>query len=208
MSESETPHFDDHPTIEAATPGSDFAETTAVGWRSRRMKPMWWLAMAAVFFLALWAWSELRIRTLRAQIAELESHHASAEAANTRLIRQKDQLSSTVRTLTAPDTRVFSLTGTDNARARLFVDGSGHVTGYISGLPAAPAEKTYQVWVSRSGVRQSEAVGTFSANEQGGSQLSVEMPSPESVRAVVVTLEPTGGSAQPTGARVLSTPTR
>ena|SRR5687767_2882076 len=208
MSESETPHFDDRPTIEAQTPGSDFAETTAVGWRSRRMKPMWWLSMAAIFFLALWAWSELRIRTLRAQVAELESHHASAEAANTRLIRQKDQLSSTVRTLTAPDTRVFSLTGADTARARLFVDGSGRVTGYISGLAATPAEQTYQVWVTRTGVRQPEGVGTFNANERGEASLSVNFPAPESIRGVVITLEPAGGSPQPTGARVLATATR
>lgn len=208
MSESETPHFDDHPTVETATPGSDFAETTAVGWRSRRMKPVWWLAMAALFFLALWAWSELRIRTLRSNVAEMESRHASVEAENTRLTRQKEVLSSTVRTLTAPDTRVFSLTGPNGASARLFVDRSGRVSGYISGLQATAAEKTYQVWVSRAGVRQPEAVGTFDANDRGEGRVSADVASPETIRTVVVTLEPKGGSTQPSGSRVLSTATR
>ena len=70
---------------------------------------------------------------------------------------------------------------------------------YIFDLPAPPSDKDYQLWYVTQNEKISAAV--FRTDEQGQSVLKLTLP-PEALvglAATAVTLEPRGGSPQPTG---------
>ncbi len=77
---------------------------------------------------------------------------------------------------------------------------------YVWGLQPPPADKTYQAWlIDAEGRRLSGGLLTFSA-DSGYGWLMIEAPNPMSeFRSLGVTLEPAGGSAAPTGPRILGT---
>ena len=72
----------------------------------------------------------------------------------------------------------------------------------VDGLPALAENQQYQVWLIREGQRTSGAI--FSTDEQsyGGTRIRVE-GSLLQYSSVDVTIEPAGGSPQPTGPQVL-----
>ena len=88
------------------------------------------------------------------------------------------------------------------ARASLEVDGDrARLVGRR--LPAPPAGRVYQVWLDRGGVAPEPTSALFSTRRDGSA--SVDVPgSLEGVRAVMVTDEPAGGSAKPTGRLILT----
>jgi anti-sigma-K factor RskA len=70
---------------------------------------------------------------------------------------------------------------------------------YIFDLPAPPSDKDYQLWYVTKNAKISAAV--FRTNEQGRTVLKLTLP-PDALAglaATAVTLEPRGGSPQPTG---------
>ena len=70
---------------------------------------------------------------------------------------------------------------------------------YIFDLPAPPSDKDYQLWYVTKNVKISAAV--FRTDEQGRTVLKLTLP-PDALAglaATAVTLEPRGGSPQPTG---------
>lgn len=65
-----------------------------------------------------------------------------------------------------------------------------------------PADKVYQLWLIRDGQRTSG--GTFTVDANGRGQVPIHPPLPiREYQSMGVTVEPTGGSPGPTGARVL-----
>ena len=96
--------------------------------------------------------------------------------------------------------QAFALKG---ANGSLLVTGTHQATLVVSGLPPAPGGKTYEVWVLRAGSAQ--PAGLFAARS-ATTTLLLSRTVPAGAR-VGVTLEPAGGSAQPTSAPlVTSTP--
>lgn len=185
------------------------ADTTLVGWRSRRMKPLWWLAAAALFFLALWGWSELRLRMVRMEIEELRASKTALDEERRRLERQNQTLAGLLEMLASPTTRTFALKGEQaaaTATARVFVDvNRGRAMVFFRGLPPNNEDQAYQLWISRTGASEPASAGTFDTDENGDGQLTIEaMPAITVVRTLMVTLEPRGGSPSPTGPRFLS----
>jgi anti-sigma-K factor RskA len=70
---------------------------------------------------------------------------------------------------------------------------------YIFDLPAPPSDKDYQLWRLTKNAKIS--AGIFRADEPGRSALKLMLP-PDALAglaATAVTLEPKGGSPQPTG---------
>ena len=70
---------------------------------------------------------------------------------------------------------------------------------YIFDLPAPPSDKDYQLWYVTKNAKISAAV--FRTDEQGRTVLKLTLP-PDALAglaATAVTLEPRGGSPQPTG---------
>jgi Anti-sigma-K factor rskA/Putative zinc-finger len=88
------------------------------------------------------------------------------------------------------------------ARASLEVDGDrARLVGRR--LPAPPAGRVYQVWLDRGGAAPEPTSALFSTRRDGSA--SVDVPgSLEGVRAVMVTDEPAGGSAKPTGRIIIT----
>jgi anti-sigma-K factor RskA len=73
-----------------------------------------------------------------------------------------------------------------------------------SHLPTAPSGRTYQVWLMRDRVPAAVSVGTFTTADPGGAALQFGNKQLISgTKSVMVTLEPAGGSAEPSAHRVL-----
>jgi anti-sigma-K factor RskA len=82
------------------------------------------------------------------------------------------------------------------ASAELEVDG-GTATIVASNLPPAPAGKTYMVWLSRPGKAPEPTSALFTPRSDGSATASVTGDLKD-VDAVLVNVEPVGGSTSPT----------
>jgi anti-sigma-K factor RskA len=89
------------------------------------------------------------------------------------------------------------------AGGSLVVTHRGDATLIVSGLAPPPAGKTYQAWVVRNG--KAESAGLFDAG-RGTTIVRLTRRVPNDA-SVAVTLEPSGGSPQPTAQPVVTTPT-
>jgi anti-sigma-K factor RskA len=75
----------------------------------------------------------------------------------------------------------------------------------VDGLPPLGEKQQYQLWLIRNGERISGAVFSTDEKNYGGTRIRA----PRSLlqyTAADITVEPTGGSSQPTGAKVLGGP--
>ena len=89
----------------------------------------------------------------------------------------------------------FVLVGVDGRNGAVVVDG----------LPPLDADRQYQLWLISDGQRTSGAI--FSTDEESYGGMRIKAPgSLLTYSAVDVTIEPAGGSPQPTGAVVLGGP--
>jgi anti-sigma-K factor RskA len=75
----------------------------------------------------------------------------------------------------------------------------------VDGLPPLGEDQQYQLWLIRDGQRTSGAIFSTDARSYGGTRIKAPGSLLE-YSAVDVTIEPTGGSPQPTGAVVLGGP--
>jgi len=127
---------------------------------------------------------------------------------NSRLARERDQISQALEeekqkseTFAASATKVIQLIGDQapQANARVFWDTKRNQwVIYIFDLPAPPPDKEYQLWYVVKNTPISAKV--FSTDAQGQRVLELSLP-PEAwngMNATAVTLEPRGGSPQPT----------
>jgi len=89
----------------------------------------------------------------------------------------------------------FVLISTDGEDGALVVDG----------LPPLGESQQYQLWLIRDGQRTSGAVFSTDENSYGGTRIRAPL-SLLDYSAVGITIEPAGGSPQPTGPRVLGGP--
>jgi hypothetical protein len=125
------------------------------------------------------------------------------------LSRERDSLSEElaasrrwVDDILAPKTKVIAMIGDEapQANAKVVWDTKAQQWAiYIFDLPAPPSDKDYQLWYVTQDAKISAAV--FRTDEQGQSVLKLTLP-PEALvglAATAVTLEPRGGSPQPTG---------
>ena len=75
----------------------------------------------------------------------------------------------------------------------------------VDGLPPLGEKQEYQLWLFRDGTRTSGAIFSTDENSYGGTRIRA----PRSLldySSVGITIEPAGGSPQPTGTRVLGGP--
>src|SRR5262245_6221933 len=128
---------------------------------------------------------------------------------NADLARERDDLLKKIATLggqvddiVSPRTRIIAMVGdeTPQANAKVFWDTKAQQWAiYIFDLPAPPSDKDYQLWYVTKNAKISAAV--FRTDEQGRTVLKLTLP-PDALAdlaATAVTLEPSGGSPQPTG---------
>ncbi len=151
-----------------------------------------WLAVAASLILAaasaLFFWQNRQLKGERAQLAQ----------------RLQDAQQA-IAQMQAPTTRVIALQGqaAPQASAKVFWDTTRHEwVMQVFNLPAAPTapiEMDYQLWYVTKEAKLSAAV--FRPDAQGRAELRLSLPAgvAEKLAATAVTLEPRGGSPQPTG---------
>jgi anti-sigma-K factor RskA len=128
---------------------------------------------------------------------------------NDYLTHQRDNLSEElaasrrqVDDIVSPKTKVIAMIGDEapQANAKVVWDTKAQQwVVYIFDLPAPPSDKDYQLWYVTENAKISAAV--FRTDEQGRTVLKLTLP-PDALAdlaATAVTLEPRGGSPQPTG---------
>lgn len=141
--------------------------------------------------------------------AYLFTHNAKLARERDNLSRERDDLSQElaglkgeVNDIVSPKTRVIAMVGDEapQANAKVVWDTKAQKwVIYIFDLPAPPSDKEYQLWYVTGKAKISAAV--FSPDEQGKTVLKLTLP-PDALAglaATAVTLEPKGGSPQPTG---------
>lgn len=127
------------------------------------------------------------------------------EVASLRGQLQSQQL--VVDVLRSPDTRVVALSkqpGVPAGDAQLLLDpGRNRAFLVTSALPSLPQAQTYQLWLI--GNNTPVSMGTFEVNQQGVASIVVQANQPLSqYQAVGVSVEPEGGSPQPTNVILLN----
>jgi len=150
--------------------------------RGRRTSP--WLAGAAAALVLVAVGSTYRAVTLDRQLSSVTTTAAKVSSV-----------------LTAPDATTVTAPVSTGGRAAVVVsDSLGQAVLVTDGLAPAPAGRTYQVWYL--GADGSAAPAGFVPSTTTGALLLTGDPS--SASAVGVTVEPAGGSPQPTTTPVLA----
>jgi anti-sigma-K factor RskA len=163
--------------------------------RRRRPPPRWTqrlTAAAAAMLAAAVAGLSYTVANLTAELTEVENASEQAQ-------RTADQLSDL---LAAPDAEMATAEAVDGASGRVVASQlRGEAVFIADGLPAAPPGHTYQLWlIDGSGP---ESVGLFAPNVDGRVTHLIAADIADAV-AVGVTIEPAGGSAQPTSDPILA----
>lgn len=104
----------------------------------------------------------------------------------------------------SPSTRsVTAQVAASGATATVSVRG-GQAALHVVKLPAAPAGKVYQVWITRKGSATPVPTHTlFNVRTDGSAVVPIE-ESVKNVDRILVTDEPDGGSSSPTGTQLIS----
>jgi anti-sigma-K factor RskA len=172
---------------------SPFAQTRPAEPRGRAVR---WLLIAAT---ALLAFNSAYLFKKNADLA-LERDRLSRESKS--LSEELDGWRRQVNSFVSPKTRVIAMVGdeTPQANAKVVWDTKAQQWEiYIFDLPTPPSDKEYQLWYVTQKAKISAAV--FRTDNEGRTVLKLTLP-PDALAglaATAVTLEPRGGSAQPTG---------
>lgn len=177
-----------------ATENSDSYETPV-----RRMNPWKWVAAASVVLLAgalFWGYSE------NAKNNELEGLAQQNRILQTRLdssAKKLNELEVVASTLQNPQVKMASLQGTDVSPAsfaNIYWDTTTKdVYLLVNNMPTTPSDKQYQLWALMNG--KPVDLGVIGA-DVWQEKLLVKMKGVNEAQAFAITLEPKGGSVNPT----------
>ncbi len=154
---------------------------------------------AATLLLAITSglllWQNRNVSRERDQLAQ-----QVAELAQLNVASQKQ-----LDDLVTQTTKFVSLAGKEapNANGKVFWDTTRNEwVMYIFNLPAAPADKDYQLWYITTD-QQKVSARVFGTDAKGRTELRIALPQNVAphIAATAVTLEPKGGSPQPTNTR-------
>lgn len=166
-------------------------------WRSARTA----LAAALALLLAFSLWQQLQLQGLQARVAQQEAQIAQQQAQTRR------NVAIVLAAFGNEDAEEGALIATElapGASGRFFLSpGEAALAIYVKQLPTPPEGSTYQLWLAGDG--RVVSGGAFSVSPEGRAwRLAQPDNPPATLERVFVTLEPQGGSAQPTGPEFLS----
>jgi Anti-sigma-K factor rskA/Putative zinc-finger len=155
-----------------------------------------WAAVSIVLCLGLgwWTWTTWQIVTRM---------RANEQA----LVRQLDIQRQALALLTAPGSRsaILSAEGSQSRGVLLLQETASEAVLIARDLPPLKANRVYQLWLLREGVRDNG--GVFQVDPRGFGMLHIQAPLPfATYRAAGITEEPSGGSPGPTSPRVIGGP--
>jgi hypothetical protein len=167
-----------------------------------------WLAAAALLLVA--GWGVARQARLGGEIERLHAERgrlaARADALERRMGQvqaEAERLARTLSIVAAPGVQSVELVGmgaAGRAVGRTYINAAERRAAfYASRLPALGPGKSYELWFIDDDERKIPA-GIFEVDARGDASVLVDQPLPlERIQAWVVTIEPRGGRAQPTG---------
>lgn len=173
----------------AATPKSNVAEMRAV-------RPIVWPAYAvAAACLAIALITGIMNISLNDQMRQTRSELAQIDGQNHRLLADLARQRTEMADLVSPDSQRY---GVDHGQ---IVRHGDRLYLAMEALPPPPKGKVYQAWTLRTGASSMSPSVTFVPNAGGVAVVSIPADASR-IAAVAVSVEPDGGSKQPT-----STPT-
>lgn len=157
------------------------------------------LVGSVVAFLA-WRQAKQESDDLKAQIAVVQNQtdrlRQEVNAENAKVL----ELARINQVLAAPDHRVIEMGGSEGApdsTGKIYWDTRAREWAVVAKLPPAPAGKVYQLWFVTADAKIS--AGLIKTDDTGHAFTVVNVPSDvTNLGAAAITLEPEGGSAQPT----------
>ena len=159
---------------------------------------VWSSAMAASLVAVLWL--SVQDRRRAGELAQTRSELERMTQAARRSAASLERVEAAIAFLNAPETQVIGAGRTVALppRARVFVNNTRGVLLLVTNLPPAPAGKIYEMWViPKSGGPR--PAGLFqSATDGNALHLDTGPIDVAAIGAVAVTVEPEGGSPQPT----------
>jgi len=181
----------------AAKPGSPRAVVAPVGRRRSITPTLVGMGMAASILLS--AGLYLKVQELELRLVNADS---AATALNERLVRRE----ATLNALLEPGIQLTTLTATGAAPpiVQIFWNRATHkVTLHSFRLPPAPSGRVYQLWLMRAGANPI-ASRLFDTEPDGhGLAENIDVPAGEAIVGFAISVEPSGGSEQPTTAPIL-----
>jgi anti-sigma-K factor RskA len=186
------------PIRNGSSPASPPPTTASTSPRSARPAFARWLAAAALL-LAIGAIAyDIRLRTT---IQRLTVARAELRDSTTALQRRLADQQTILDGLTGPGVRVIDAAAASARQpyARMFWDQPTNRWTFVAyNLPAAAPGHTYQLWLVTRDQKKVSA-GTFEPQPNGSALVRATYAlAPDSLAAIAVTKEPSGGSAQPT----------
>ncbi|PPK99792.1 anti-sigma factor [Parapedobacter indicus] len=153
---------------------------------------------ASVLFLATVGFHLIRTADFRRQISQLKQEKADLIAQNEIFMAQIQETRQELKVIGDPAFTTVVLNGVagyDNSRALVYWNAASHAV-YLKpiDLPALPQNKQYQLW----GIVGGQPVNAGIYDPPVGDQALLQMVSIENAEMFAITVEPTGGSDQPT----------
>jgi anti-sigma-K factor RskA len=184
--------------------------------KPRAERNIWMMGLrlaAAIAFVALLVgmivlWR--RDTRMRQEIAQLSRQVNTQQR---ELVRDRDVVGrqrEALALLNSPNAKRMELAGSQTAQTArgtfVYDQKTGKAIFMAEGLPATPSDKAYELWFIPKG-HSPMAGRVFTVDASGHAMLPENMP-PEAMESAVIaiTLEPRKGSATPTGAIYLSSP--
>ena len=179
-----------------------------------RKRPSWALPLAASFAFALLGFSIWQSNHLTSQKGTIEDLAGRLHDANRQIADATDyraslrKAESNLALVSSPGVEVCALHPADaelsqeDARGTLFV-AANHNSWYLrlDGLVPCPLGRKHQIWFVKSD-GTAESGGVFDVKPGEGIEVTSDIMPTDTV-AVMITLEPEGGSVEPTGPSVL-----
>jgi len=156
-----------------------------------RRAPLWpaYLVAAAAIVIALI--NIMATVDLRAELASSRDRIAQLEAQNESGLRAEARDREMIADLVATDSKKFAVPGGE------VISRDGRLYMTMDKLPVPPAGHVYQAWTLARGAKAVAPSVTFVPNKTGVAVVALP-ESANDVVAVAVSIEPTGGSQQPT----------
>jgi len=193
--EAQVYHF---PEKAPATPLPESRSTLWTGWLPWAVAAC--LLIAFAYTLISWRGDHRQLQAVagqntdsRQQIAELREQLAHENARARELAEINSVLDSPQRSVIA----MSGLEAAPNASGNIYWDHQKNRWAVTANLPPAPAGKVYQLWLVTPDAKIS--AGLIEADPRGHGFVVVDVPPNISqIQAAAITLEPQGGSPQPT----------
>jgi anti-sigma-K factor RskA len=153
--------------------------------------PVWPAYLVAAACLAIAIVSSIGDIALNNQLHQAKSQVALGAQRSTALARDLAESRSTLSDLLSSDAKRYPINGGE------VVTRGGRLYITINGLPAPPRGKTYQAWTLARGAKRVAPSLTFVPDARGVAVVTVPVDARDTA-AVAISVEPEGGSKQPT----------